>query len=93
MISKTRAVRTGFAALVLAAGLLAVAGPATAEIPLTPMSPATSETPRAPATAEPILDLGSSNPFLPVGTTGSGPGSSNCQLGIVAGCYVPGGPH
>ncbi|GAB0107384.1 hypothetical protein JMUB6875_63780 [Nocardia sp. JMUB6875] len=39
MISKTGAARTGFAALALAAALAATAGPATADIPLTPATP------------------------------------------------------
>ncbi|MEC3954412.1 hypothetical protein VMT65_15330 [Nocardia sp. CDC153] len=47
MISKYRLIRTGFATLTLVAGLVAVAGPATADTMLTPVS------------APPVLDTGS----------------------------------
>ncbi|MEC3914980.1 hypothetical protein [Nocardia sp. CDC160] len=100
---KNRAARTGFAAVAMAAAL-AAAGPAAADIPLTPFDPATGDVVPVAATGDglplgtgslgflsPFLGTGSANPLLPPGTTGSGPGSSNCQLVGVAGCYVPGG--
>ncbi|MGW4241586.1 hypothetical protein [Nocardia sp. NPDC004722] len=100
MTSRTGTVRTAFAALVLAAGLVTMAGPALADVPLAPATADPVYLDNEPIQASPLAVVlgwltgsGSANPLLPPGTTGSGPGSSNCQLGVVAGCYVPGGPH
>ncbi|MEV6097782.1 hypothetical protein [Nocardia sp. NPDC051981] len=72
MNTKNRTVRAGFAALALAAGLVAVAGPAAAEIPLTP------------ATADPIW--GATTGPIPTGSAvAAGQGSSQAGLPNLAG--------